>query len=194
MNNHASGDSVCHTKHNGNGILSVTGVHLATIKEAQRAEFDHFGAGGRIPIITAIRGNAPPDLNICYVDGSNILDAYCHTLCGNDFNKQCDPPVDIYVDFEISKKALLKYLALSPLAENLEPGEIRFLEYAYDYFKNHPFFTTHEGYFGFGPSGTRPGDQICVFLGCKTSMILRPAEDGNLSGRWTSLHTGSNGR
>lgn len=172
---HASSYSACDTEHFGNDILGVSGVRIGTIREASRAEIDDpliFSA------IRAIRKNAQLDLTSCYVDGSNMLDAYCSTLCGNTFNKQYEPPTAEFADFEVIKCAPLKFLDLSLQVDTLEPGELQFLNYGYAYFKTCPFFTPHEGYLGFGPSGTRHGDDICVFLGCEIPLILRSSKEG----------------
>ena len=34
--------------------------------------------------------------------------------------------------------------------------------------------TTKRGYLGLVNDGTRPGDQVCIFLGCRMPVMLRP--------------------
>jgi hypothetical protein len=42
-------------------------------------------------------------------------------------------------------------------------------------------FTTLKGYVGLGLESTKPGDVVCVLLGCKSTMVLRkePYEVGD---------------
>lgn len=41
------------------------------------------------------------------------------------------------------------------------------------------FFTSKEDYFGLEPVGIEPQDQICVHLGCRTPIVLRPSGSGS---------------
>jgi len=43
------------------------------------------------------------------------------------------------------------------------------------------FFITKEGLMGQGPLGCRQGDRICVLLGCRYPLILRPVESGGFA-------------
>ena len=38
-------------------------------------------------------------------------------------------------------------------------------------------FTTDDGYIGLAPIAAKPGDKVCVLLGCRTPLILRPCGD-----------------
>ena len=40
---------------------------------------------------------------------------------------------------------------------------------------NRTICTTEQGYITLAPKYAQPGDQVCVFLGCMSSMLLRPA-------------------
>ncbi|KAK4223690.1 heterokaryon incompatibility protein-domain-containing protein [Podospora fimiseda] len=42
-----------------------------------------------------------------------------------------------------------------------------------------PYVVTEEGYIGWGATGTQPGDIICVFLGSKDPIILRPQPESD---------------
>ncbi|KAL4893751.1 hypothetical protein BDV59DRAFT_177077 [Aspergillus ambiguus] len=37
----------------------------------------------------------------------------------------------------------------------------------------HQFFTTSNGYIGWGPLGTQKGDFVCIVIGCSMLLILR---------------------
>jgi hypothetical protein len=45
------------------------------------------------------------------------------------------------------------------------------------HWKSRRFITSMKGYAGLGPMSCRPGDKICVILGCCTPIILRKFED-----------------
>lgn len=172
----ASGNAACPTEYDGGRILKVTGIRVGTIKAAGYTGFE---GARRLPTIrAAIQKNAPLGMNVCYIDGSNILDAYCNTLCCKGFGNIYEPPVETLPNFKVCKSFLLKLL--NPIAEieHLQRDERLFLGRTYQYFETRAFFTTLEGYFGFGPREMRQGDQVCVLLGCSTSIILRPVEDG----------------
>jgi hypothetical protein len=38
------------------------------------------------------------------------------------------------------------------------------------------FVATEEGYIGLAPNNVRPGDQVCVLLGCRSPLVLCPVK------------------
>lgn len=61
-----------------------------------------------------------------------------------------------------------------------DPVQSTFMEYwAKEVTRDCVFITTSEGYIGLGGPDCRPGDRICVFLGCDAPMMLRTSEEGN---------------
>jgi hypothetical protein len=42
--------------------------------------------------------------------------------------------------------------------------------------KDRGFFTTHKGHISIASRGVKPGDRVCVLLGCRGPLILRPTE------------------
>lgn len=49
---------------------------------------------------------------------------------------------------------------------------------AHTYGANRSLFRSREGHFGLGPDEIVPGDVITALLGCNSTMILRPTQDG----------------
>ncbi|OAL07129.1 hypothetical protein IQ06DRAFT_288897 [Phaeosphaeriaceae sp. SRC1lsM3a] len=45
-------------------------------------------------------------------------------------------------------------------------------------------FVTKEAYFGFGPTDMQEGDVVCVFLGCRFPIIIRPAPQTESTSLW----------
>lgn len=44
---------------------------------------------------------------------------------------------------------------------------------------NRAFLITREGHIGFAPQAARPGDEVCIILGCQSPLLLRPIHNGN---------------
>lgn len=60
------------------------------------------------------------------------------------------------------------------------PVQSTFMEdWAREVIHDRVFITTSEGHIGLGGPESRPGDRICVFLGCDAPMMLRTSEEGN---------------
>ena len=59
------------------------------------------------------------------------------------------------------------------LSEHISPDQARYLNACSDGRYRNVFLSTREGFFRWVVSDTRPGDQICVILGCDAPMVLR---------------------
>ena len=170
----AGGPSKAKVRHKEDGILSVMGLISATVINAEEIIFDGF------PSLTdEIRRHAPSSLeNSEYVSGESLLDAFVSTLCANAFVHTSSPPVDKHPQFEESRRFVQNVLQnrrdwIPPLSAIADAA--MYLAYADGLCRNRSFITTKEGYIGLAPSETKPGDQICILLGCQMAMILRPA-------------------
>jgi len=79
----ADAQSIAVWKYLGNGILSVSGVQSATLSTAEEIFFKN---SSNPELIAAILKYAPIDvISASYVDGGRLLDAYCRTLCCDNF-------------------------------------------------------------------------------------------------------------
>ena len=172
--NSAGGPSRANVRHKEDGILSVMGLISATVINAEEIIFD-----GCPSLIAEIRRHAPSSLeNSEYVSGDSLLDAFVSTLCANAFVHTSSPPVNRHLQFEESRRFVQNVLQntggwIQPLPAIDDVAT--YLGYADELCRNRSFITTREGYIGLAPSETKPGDQICILLGCQMAMILRPA-------------------
>ena len=173
----ASGEFPAEVQYDNDGVLKVTGVHTATIKHAKKINFATSSGQG---IVDALRAVALPniaDKSQLYIDGGSMLDAYCRTMCCDQFADWYIPHLPNFPDFQKSRAALLAIL--EPEEDGVldtKPGTPAgvYCDYVWSLCRGRSFFTTEEGFIGLGPASTRSGDRICVLLGCPSPLILRP--------------------
>ena len=169
----ASGCSESEVQSGGAGILSVTGNVSATVQHVDRIECRDYGS-----LIAEIRRLAPRDvLQGSYIGSGSLLTAYCNTLCVKRFDHVYLPHREVLPHFQQS---------LDFLSAILQPGikqvpdyshgtqAEKFLDYTWSYCKERSFVKTPEGYIGLAPLNAQPGDQVCILLGSKFPMLLRP--------------------
>jgi hypothetical protein len=79
----ASGNLCANVQYLGDGILKATGVHSAAISHVENIVFTN---SSNSEIIEGIRRPVPPGImhRLC-PGGSALFDAYCHTLCADNF-------------------------------------------------------------------------------------------------------------
>ncbi|KIW03032.1 uncharacterized protein PV09_05685 [Verruconis gallopava] len=162
----------------GNGILRVCGTVSATLKTTEEILFQN---SSNKTLVSAVAHYAPPDvLNGSYVNNGSLLDAYCRTLCCGYFGEEYLQPLAHFPNFEKSK-AILKNLinAADPTAEDLSTGTggHRLLDWFWTFGQGRSFFTAVEGYIGLAPKEAKPGDQVCILLGCPMPLVLRPLKN-----------------
>ncbi|KAE9371142.1 hypothetical protein N431DRAFT_558729 [Stipitochalara longipes BDJ] len=114
----------------------------------------------------------------CDLDGSHVLDTYCRTLLCDDTNDCFDPTQPILLGLEESKQVLRSLLDTSRPSPLISHSE-NFIRIAGTYLKNRSFFWAEDGRMGLGPGLTRATDEIVVFPGCPSPMVLRPSQNGN---------------
>ncbi|KAM0795427.1 heterokaryon incompatibility protein-domain-containing protein [Usnea florida] len=170
-NNSAGGPSQAKVEHKEDGILSVMGLISATVMNAEEIIFD-----STLSLIDEIRRHAPSNQeNSEYVSGESLLDAFVSTLCANAFVHTSSPPVNKHPRFEESRGFVQNVLQNTKPPPSAFANAAVYLGYIHGACRNRSFITTKEGYIGLAPSETKPGDQICILLGCRIAMILRPA-------------------
>jgi hypothetical protein len=134
------------------------------------------GNGSSSEMIEAMWNVAPSDIMYgSYIGGGSMFDAYCCILCCGSFG-------DWYVLLQQSRATLRIMLEPGQESEaHLTPGggAAKYLDYSWNSCKGRSFFTTDEGYIGLGPEAAKPGDQICVLLGCTSPLILRRVGNNN---------------
>ena len=109
------------------------------------------------------------------VDGS-MFDAYCRTTCCGLFAESLVPAPSYLLEFQDVKNTLATFLDspdIDTTALVLESGVECFFAQVYGSYTGRSFFTTEEGYIGLAPQAAKPGDQICVLIGCNSPVVLR---------------------
>jgi hypothetical protein len=170
---HASG----YSKHEGfydpiNGNLCVRGVPSGTINNVRRM----VPKTASVPeILVLCRSWEPQDLEIAlYRGGGTILDAFLSTLlCGHTREVTGTGPSleecrSFYDTFVTNRRT-----------EELPGSGKQFIELLRRNLLGRSFFTTSNGYIGLCPAVAKPGDRLCVVLGCETPLLLRPLSNGH---------------
>jgi hypothetical protein len=125
------------------------------------------------------------DLSARYPSGGNNLEALCFNLSGGyrtdnftahlqNHMHQSIAPYKTLIDFALS-------FANTPTEIDrmgADPDIYRCAGIAMSTLQD-SMVATVEGYLGFCPVSARPGDLVCIFLGCMKPMILRPTSDNS---------------
>ncbi|KAF6220712.1 hypothetical protein HO133_003145 [Letharia lupina] len=169
----ACGHSEAKAQYREGGILSATGVISAAISSADEMVFQNTyrSMADEIRRIARFYIDDSP-----YLAGSSLIDAFCSTMCVNSFSDTIWPPRPVLPQFEKSREFVLAVLRDHDRHPNYtwDSDETYYLNYARYYCKKRSFITTEEGYIGVAPKATKPGDQVCVLLGCEQPLVLRP--------------------
>ena len=127
-------------------------------------------------VINEIRRLAPPNVDARYVSGGSLIDALTGNFWCNRFSEMTRPPVANWPPFERSRGLVLMILRNKEWVPQRWPGtdESKYLDAVLHFCAGRSFITTKEGYVGLAPKAAKPGDQICVLLGCSVPIVLRP--------------------
>jgi len=168
--------------------LSVAGVILDTIKDSTYAspfleEFDQRPPSpyeSQDPIIRdTIRQSIPPGSSTIPYDGpgsKNLLEAYTRALVWGNTQDTYGP----FLDLSLGKlETLTKMIDL--IHKGLEHSDVADMLVSPNgshlgcYIDGSQIpFRTAKGYVGMGSRKVRPGDMVCVVLGCQRPLVLRP--------------------
>lgn len=176
-NGWAAGSSQADSKYLDHGVLAVTGVPSASIGTIEKFVF--VNASYKCVVSTICR-HAPQGIHEeQYVAGGSLFEAYCRTLCTNNFGDEYVPARVDEIKLEASQRLLRSFLDLSisevdKLKLPFERTTSRYLDFVWNLCNGRAIFTTSEGYIGLAPSAARQGDEICVILGCRSPLCLRP--------------------
>jgi len=118
-----------------------------------------------------------------YVSGCSLIEAYARTLVCDGIADEKDPAGHVWPNLETAKLATVHIQSEPQFSthefRNGSPGSL-FLRCVM-LTRGKKFIKCDNGYIGIAPPLTKPGDQVCVLLGCKTPMVLRPTKDGNFT-------------
>jgi hypothetical protein len=178
MLGNASGASVVTAQYLGDGVLRVVGVHAVTVSHVKQLPLgdsydDHQETFRTVP--------NKEILEETYISGGTMLEAYTRTLCTDIFADWVVPPPFGHPSLALSK-IYLEAVLTSPEKEAADvrhmPGALEYYDASRKCSKGRSFFTTQQGYMGFGPRMSKEGDQVCVFPGCSIPLLLRPITQG----------------
>lgn len=172
----ACGYSDAEAEYERGEILSATGVISATILRAEDTGIQDTNTTYE-GLVDKIRRFAPRNIaHSPYVAGGSLVDAFCSTICTNMFSNLYRPSRPRYPQFEKSRDFLLAILEHSSQAFPLTSGSAvsEYLDLVRHFCYRRSFITTEEGHIGLAPKSSKPGDQVCVLLGCPRPLVLRP--------------------
>lgn len=171
--------------------LAIKGKFISTVSQAWKPflspDSDHHDLRTQREVtVTAVNDCAGNfDLTATYPNGGNVLDALCFCLAGgrstDHYTELLQRPehrsiahYKSFVDFALSftnSPAQIKRLGKDPNIRGcIAMASITLRD---------SMFTTSHGYIGLCPVAVRPGDHVCILLGCMKPMLLRPSGDGS---------------
>ena len=164
-------------------VLAATGVHVAVIDCVQTlpqraGPEEQFSADD---IEDAIRAVIVPRIESLSLPERDVtVMSLCRTFCCNTFADVYSPPDSNFSSLENCRKSIYRIVETTrDTALELSPEERVVFATLRDSIKGRSFFTTVDGYIGLAPMATKPGDEVCVLLGCQTPLVLRPCGDGS---------------
>jgi hypothetical protein len=170
----ASGISAADVQYLGGGVMRAMGVKVATIVHADEIPIFDLSTNETVALI---RRFAPADLDI----NGKVFDTYFRTLCCDQFRDSVDPPAILFPSLDKSKEALRFFLGpdgnVEP-AKPLNPEIEMYANWARYFMEGRSFFSTDKGHIGLGPKVAKPEDDVVVFAGCDSPMVLRSTDNG----------------
>ena len=163
-------------------VLAATGVHVAVIKCVQTLPQP---AGPEEKLYNDVVENAVRAIIVPKIESLSLVErdaaviSLCRTFCCNMFADLYSPPNSNLASLEDCRKSIYRIVEVTgDTALELSPVERVVVARLRASIKGRSFFTTVDGYIGLAPMATKPGDQVCVLLGCQTPLVLRPWEGG----------------
>jgi hypothetical protein len=116
--------------------------------------------------------------------GEKTFDAYVRTFICGRFGDLMYPPDENTPSFEAGR-TVMKMAASAAWTfgdtQPLEPFDKmtrKYLQHMRHWAEGRVLFSGGDGYVGYAPASAKPGDEVCVILGCGTPMALRPLGNG----------------
>ena len=148
------------------GILEVTGLKSGTVLSTSTA----ISSGDALHILHGIRQAEPPNLaNGKYITGCSVLEAFLEVLWQGHTR-------DRYTERSIFPALDKMKEAYTSACSGSDAHMLKLINSIYiANLIGMVIITTHDGYLGLAPAGVNPDDIICMMLGNKYPMLLRPA-------------------
>lgn len=159
-------------------MLCAKGVQVTTVREAIPLDIPSDASlqdiARRIEIIAP---HARDSWSKSHDQGS-FLETFCRTIVAAHFRDRWNPP-DGQEAIESDCRELMKLILDGKTLEDdlitSIPTATRCLTLVRMYSTHRSFLLADDGRFALGPRSTRPGDVICMLLGCKAPFVLQPA-------------------
>ena len=160
-------------------MLSVAGVAIATIEGVQPM---HFGGSEELFQTKLMALWKMVITNLAFSDDTKIsqLSAMCDALCCGLFRHISIPNRDDLPDLKSVMQTLKSKLATDALFYGVVDSTDEWALYQRNVgylCRDRSFFVTTEGSVGIAPLSARPGDTVCVLLGCYSTILLRQTKD-----------------
>ncbi|MCJ1295907.1 hypothetical protein MMC34_007472 [Xylographa carneopallida] len=161
----------------GSGMLEAMGVHVDKIEEVigfnivgdQDSYYEDIRELQRVATYNTLTDT--------YIGGGMLVDALCRTFRLNIFQDRWDPPVSSEISEQEGRTSFSKLINATPKSfqEDLvdDPVGRKYIDTIFKYAKRRSFIVTKAGYIGLAPTATRPGDHVCVLLGCNSPLVIR---------------------
>ncbi len=165
-------------KENGKA-LTTPGVRAAQVALSTDFQFneDVCYPNEMLHIVRSLKPS-PEELASEYKSGGSSLEAYCSTICTGRCAEGYSRPQPGLADRSMEQLCADLDTIWSTEGEFADLGDMeyyRILQGFHHYLVGRCFIKTNEGYIGLAPLGTQTGDIICIVLGCKFPVVLRPS-------------------
>ncbi|XMA07805.1 hypothetical protein WAI453_000596 [Rhynchosporium graminicola] len=172
-------------KYRGDGILNAAGVVVATIMEVRPIHIDNCESFEDIlrSLWNTLKSEGANDAKSPRNDRRRQLETFRDTICCGLFGHTTIPERDDLADFETSVRLMAVLLGLEYRVSSEELGAQdaktweKYVSRAKEVCQNRSFFTTSQGLIGLAPIAAHAGDEVCVLLGCDSTILLRPIND-----------------
>lgn len=165
--------SEAHTQWLGDGVLMVNGIWATSVGKVEHA-VRHI-PGDEVNSVEAIGKLAQSVLDLGCLDvAQGKIRSLCRSLNCNEFIDSHIPTNSRLADLERAVEYTASYWRRMsdnslPLPESCDP----FLNLTRVSMNGRSLIVTTDGCPGLAPENTKPGDKICVILGCPSPLILR---------------------
>ena len=176
------------------GTLSVAGVAVATIENVQPMRFGETGEDFLTMLTTLwimVMSNSTTAIDL----ETSQLSTVCNTLCAGGFRHTSIPNHKHSPDFKSVMQSFKTILATGSILFGDVDSQKEWFSYEAALkgtCDNRSFFVTKGGSVGIAPLSARPGDMVCVLLGCYSTVLLRQTRDDTYQLVGQSYMSGAN--
>ncbi|MCJ1476889.1 hypothetical protein MMC13_005558 [Lambiella insularis] len=163
--------------------LKAKGVQMDTVMEVIELHFSDARYLRWQDVLELQRVANCSNLTDMYVGSGMLVDALFRTFNAGFYRERYDPPVASLLSEKEGRFAFSKLMECTSTCFRHDiRGNTkirRYLSQVLYYMKGRSFVVTEGGSIGIAPKATRPGDWVCILLGCNIPLVIRPVERGN---------------